>query len=484
MPVVPAPAEEEIPRIEIALVPELSMVTPGVKRTMSLMSLMPRRSIASWVSAVTLIGTLLSSSSRRVAATTTSCSKSPRGAAPPPVVAGASGPPAPVALAASSASAEGGAKPRRQAAASGRYIRQVMTRFEVFMVTPRYSQMLRLQQHRCIGAPAYKHFIVPVYERFGRAALVLRKHGHELSARGLDLIRRAVAEIAELPDRTAQLIEARTVGWLLGEAHLLRAQRDPYALARLEAAAIIHQQLPVGFGTADTDQPAVAGAHGALEEIGGADEIGDEAAARKLVDLGRGPDLHLAAAVHDGDARGEGHRLVLIVSHDDEGDAELVLQIHELELRLLAQLLVERGERLIEQQHLWPPDQGARQSHALALAAGELVRPTGGERAELNHLERFADALALHLACERQPSQPVPDVILHRHVREERVRLEHHVHRALMRRDAPHVDAVDADAPAGRGSEAGQHAQQGGLAAPRGTDQSKHLALVDLQRDV
>ena len=33
------------------------MVAPGVKRTMSLMSLMPLRSIASWVSAVTLIGT-------------------------------------------------------------------------------------------------------------------------------------------------------------------------------------------------------------------------------------------------------------------------------------------------------------------------------------------------------------------------------------------------------------------------------------------
>src|SRR5262249_23578047 len=191
MPVVPAPADEEIPRIEIALVPELSMVTPGVKRTMSLMSLMPRRSIASWVSAVTLIGTLLSSSSRRVAVTTTSCSKSPRGAAPPPVVAGASGPPAPVALAASSASAEGGANPSRQAAASGRYIRQVTTRFEFLMANPPViSQMLRLQQHRCIGAPAYKHFIVPVYERLGRPALVLRKHGHELSARDLDLIRR------------------------------------------------------------------------------------------------------------------------------------------------------------------------------------------------------------------------------------------------------------------------------------------------------
>ena len=37
--------------------------TPGVKRTMSWKSLIPRRSMASWVSAVTLIGTLLKLSS-------------------------------------------------------------------------------------------------------------------------------------------------------------------------------------------------------------------------------------------------------------------------------------------------------------------------------------------------------------------------------------------------------------------------------------
>src|SRR5580658_3845500 len=73
MPVVPAPPDEEMPRIEIALVPELSIETPGVKRAMSWKSLMPRASMASCVSAVTLIGTLLKDSSWRVAVTTISC---------------------------------------------------------------------------------------------------------------------------------------------------------------------------------------------------------------------------------------------------------------------------------------------------------------------------------------------------------------------------------------------------------------------------
>ena len=96
--------------------------------------------------------------------------------------------------------------------------------------------------------------------------------------------------------------------------------------------------------------------------------------ARELVDLVRRAHLHDAALVHHADARGERHRLFLIVRDDDEGDAELLLDVHQLELRVLAQLLVQRAERLIEQQQLRALDERARQRHALPLAAGKLVR--------------------------------------------------------------------------------------------------------------
>ncbi len=52
-----------------------------------------------------------------------------------------------------------------------------------------------------------------------------------------------------------------------------------------------------------------------------------------------------------------------------EGDADGALQALELELHRLAQLLVEGGERLVEQQHLRLERQRARQGDALALAA-------------------------------------------------------------------------------------------------------------------
>src|SRR5579862_4176535 len=73
MPVVPAPPEEAMPRMEMLLVPEVSTFTPGVKRATSRISLMPRSSMFSWVSAVMLIGTFAIDSSRRVAVTVISC---------------------------------------------------------------------------------------------------------------------------------------------------------------------------------------------------------------------------------------------------------------------------------------------------------------------------------------------------------------------------------------------------------------------------
>ena len=70
----------------------------------------------------------------------------------------------------------------------------------------------------------------------------------------------------------------------------------------------------------------------------------------------------------------------------------------QLDLHLLAQLEVERAERLVEQQHLGPVDEGAGEGDALALAAAQLVRAALAERAEaddVEHLRRPAPPLDL-----------------------------------------------------------------------------------------
>ncbi len=78
--------------------------------------------------------------------------------------------------------------------------------------------------------------------------------------------------------------------------------------------------------------------------------------------------------MHHGDARGERHRLDLIVGDVDRGLAERLVQLLDLGAHLDAELGVEIGERLVEQEEGRVADQRAAHGDALALAAGKLAR--------------------------------------------------------------------------------------------------------------
>src|SRR6185312_10197525 len=114
------------------------------------------------------------------------------------------------------------------------------------------------------------------------------------------------------------------------------------------------------------------------------------------------------ALVHHHDAVGERHRLTLVVGDQDGRGAHGALDLAQLDLHFLAQLGVEVGERLVEQQNLRPDHQGAGERHALLLAARKLAREAAGELAKPDEIQRLTDALralggsdALHLEAER-----------------------------------------------------------------------------------
>ena len=110
----------------------------------------------------------------------------------------------------------------------------------------------------------------------------------------------------------------------------------------------------------------------ARDQVGLAEEVGDERRARVLVELRRAAHLLDHAAVHHRDGVGHRHGLLLVVGDVHEGDPDLGLDPLELDLHLPAQLEVEGAERLVEQQHLRPVDQRPGQRDPLLLAAGEL----------------------------------------------------------------------------------------------------------------
>ena len=212
------------------------------------------------------------------------------------------------------------------------------------------------------------------------------------------------------------------------------------------------------------------------------DEPGDEPRGGGLVDLGGGPHLLDPARVEHGDPVGHRQRLLLVVGHEHEGDADLPLDGLELDLHLLAQLEVQRAERLIEQQDLGPIDQGAGQGHPLTLAAGELGGLAVAVGTQSNRLQRLARRGSRRsawptLATLRPYSMFWATVMC----AEQRVVLEDGVDVAVERRATRDILAVQLDGALGGQLEAGDHPQDRGLARARRTQQGEELAVEHVE---
>src|SRR5205085_104275 len=225
---------------------------------------------------------------------------------------------------------------------------------------------------------------------------------------------------------------------------------------------------------ADRDAPPAA-----LEHIRHTDEAGDELRLRMLVHVRRRADLLDAPFVEHGHAVAHRERLFLVVRDVDERDAQVALQRLQEDLHFLPELQVERAEGLVEQEHARRVDDRPRQGDTLPLAAGELYRPATADVGEPDALEHVLRLDAALLAAGALDAKPVLDVLLHAHVREERVVLEDGVDIALGRRHARDVDAAELHAAAVGLLEASDHAQRRRLAGAGWAEQREELAFRD-----
>ena len=133
--------------------------------------------------------------------------------------------------------------------------------------------------------------------------------------------------------------------------------------------------------------------------VHGADELGHERGRGVRVELVGKRDLLERAVLHHADPVGHRQRLLLVVRDEQRGDAESLLHRPDLLAQLQPDLRVERGQRLVEQQHLRLDRQRAGQRDALLLAAGELMRVAPGVLGEADHVEQ----LSRRAACARRP---------------------------------------------------------------------------------
>jgi hypothetical protein len=224
--------------------------------------------------------------------------------------------------------------------------------------------------------------------------------------------------------------------------------------------------------------------HPAGEHVHRPEEAHDERARRLLEDLRGGAHLLDAPGVHEHHAVGDLEGLLLVVGHEDARHVQLVVEPAQPAAELLADAGVERAEGLVEEEEAGLGGEGARERHALALAAGELVGVALAEAVELDEREELGHPrrdLGPRAAADAQGEA---DVLGHRHVAEEGVVLEHHAHVPLAggdRRDV--LAAVPHLAGVGR-LEPGDDAEEGGLPAAGRAEEGDELTLRDLERDV
>ena len=212
-----------------------------------------------------------------------------------------------------------------------------------------------------------------------------------------------------------------------------------------------------------------------------ADEAGDEAVLGTFVQVRRRGKLLDAPVIEHRNAVAHRQRLALIMGDIDHGDAQRFVQVLDLELHVLAQLLVQRAQRLVHQHQRRVEHQRARQGDALLLAARQLCGTAADEGPHLHHVQRAGDlrlALGLgHAAHFQRKGQVLAD----RHMRKQGIILENHADSALVRRHLVDRAARQPDFAVRRRLEAGQHHQAGGLARSGRPQHRQEFTLGDGQ---
>ena len=115
---------------------------------------------------------------------------------------------------------------------------------------------------------------------------------------------------------------------------------------------------------------------------------------RAVVDFLRGAELLDDAVVHDGDLVGHRHRFHLVVGDVDGGRVDAVVELAELVDHEVAELRVERAERLVHEEAFRPPHDGAAERDALAVAAGKTRNRLVEQMVDAQQPRRLLDALA------------------------------------------------------------------------------------------
>ena len=227
-------------------------------------------------------------------------------------------------------------------------------------------------------------------------------------------------------------------------------------------------------------------ANGGWRKHAVANEIGNKARGRPVVQrVGVIPLVQLPF-VHDTDGVADGKGLQLVV-RDEQGRGLGCLQdVAHFMRQALAQIDIQVGERLVQQQQLRAWCQGARQRNTLLLPTRKFMGEAALAAFQPDQCQNFLDACRAFGGWQLMDAES--HIAANVEMGEQRIVLEHHADasgfRRQLARGTAHDMARETDIAACDRFQAGHRTQQGGLAATGGANQHADLTGVQPERHV
>ena len=202
---------------------------------------------------------------------------------------------------------------------------------------------------------------------------------------------------------------------------------------------------------------------------------------RLVVDVLRRTDLLNATVVHHHHSVGHGQRFLLVVRHIDKRDTQPLLDVLQLGLHILAQLEIQRRQRLVEQQHTRVVRQRTGDGDALLLTAGQCGHAAFFKALEVDQRQHLLHDLAYLRIRFLLQTRSECHVFKHIQMRKQRVTLEDRVDLPFVRRHIVDAFSVKKDIAAVRCDEAADDPQRSRLAAAGRAEQRDKFSIVDAE---
>lgn len=186
------------------------------------------------------------------------------------------------------------------------------------------------------------------------------------------------------------------------------------------------------------------------------------------------------SCIEHANPRSHRHGFDLIVGHVNEGCTKALMQLADERTRFDAQLGIQVGQRLVHQKYGWFAHDSPAYRHPLTLTAGKLAGTAVKEVFDAKTLGRFTHALVNNVLRGLAQAQTESHVVVHSHVRVERIALKHHRHVAIFRGDVVDNPITDENLAFSDLFQPSQHPQTGGLPTAGRADEHEKLFVRDL----